>query len=149
LDLKNRFWKLQSIVHPDKYTQKDDKEKQLSEEHSSFLNNAYKTLRNPFSRANYLLAVLTNFKETSKKAVDNEFAMKMMELNEEIEELNDVKALEEKLADVEAKLGQLFSQLEECFKNNKLEEANKILDALRYFNRAKTFINKKLGRDFN
>lgn len=56
-ELRNRFRKLQSEVHPDKHAQNTQDEQKFSEEHSSFLNVAYKTLLDPVSRANYLLRI--------------------------------------------------------------------------------------------
>jgi molecular chaperone HscB len=57
--LKNKFHSIQSNVHPDKFSGKEANEKDLSEKHSSYLNQAYKTLKNPRSRAVYLLELLT------------------------------------------------------------------------------------------
>lgn len=57
VDLKNRFHKMQVLIHPDKYMRSSDIEKRNSQQHSSYLNKAYRTLRDPLTRANYLLKV--------------------------------------------------------------------------------------------
>jgi molecular chaperone HscB len=58
-ELKNKFHKIQSTVHPDKFGGKDENERNLSEKHSSYLNEAYKTLKSPRQRAKYLLELIT------------------------------------------------------------------------------------------
>jgi molecular chaperone HscB len=58
-ELQKKFHKIQSYVHPDKFGGKGSEEKQYSEQHSSYLNQAYKTLKEPHARAVYLLELLT------------------------------------------------------------------------------------------
>lgn len=58
LKLKNNFHKLQILLHPDMFVRSSNKEKKFSQQHSTYLNKAYATLRDPLSRANYLLEIL-------------------------------------------------------------------------------------------
>ncbi|KAI1724855.1 dnaJ domain-containing protein [Ditylenchus destructor] len=145
-ELKQRFRKLQSQVHPDKFGQSSQREKELSEKHSSYLNNAYRTLRDPFRRASYLLGVRVGDEENSGKATDSQLAMDMMELHEEIDDLSDAKELELKLAEVQGELDRLFSRLGQYLEKGNTEEARKILDRIRFFITAKRSICGKLGR---
>lgn len=60
MELKNNFRKMQGLLHPDKFVKSNDTEKTFSLHHSSYLNKAYSTLRDPLARANYLLKIYEN-----------------------------------------------------------------------------------------
>lgn len=53
--LKDKFRQIQTQVHPDKYGLSTDNEKKLADIHSSFANQAFKTLTDKKSRAIYIL----------------------------------------------------------------------------------------------
>ena len=54
-DLQKRFYELSRKLHPDRYGRKSPTERQFSEEATSILNDAYRTLRDPVKRAEYVL----------------------------------------------------------------------------------------------
>lgn len=54
-DLKKRFYSLSRLLHPDRYTKRSDQERRFSLEASSILNDAYRVLRDPIQRAEYVL----------------------------------------------------------------------------------------------
>lgn len=161
--LKKNFRKLQTHVHPDKFGLKTDKEKVLSEQHSSYLNQAYKTLNNPRDRARYLLRLLTEGKTiitsmhiililTSKCSLENtdetttpDFAAEMFEFIEELEAEENIKKLEQKQEHIDNEVEQLLIQIENSFEKEETEKAKELLTRLRYFDRAKKILDKKLG----
>lgn len=53
--LERAFYKLSRKLHPDVYARASEQEQQWSLEQTSLLNDAYRTLRNPISRTEYLL----------------------------------------------------------------------------------------------
>jgi molecular chaperone HscB len=55
--LDSLYKRIQSKVHPDKYTLKTDNEKTVSLESSTTVNQAYRTLKDPIHRAMYLLSL--------------------------------------------------------------------------------------------
>ncbi len=57
VDLDERFRALSRQFHPDYYFNATPAERRASLERSSYLNNAYRTLRNPASRLEYLLGL--------------------------------------------------------------------------------------------
>ena len=54
-ELQKRFYSLSRLLHPDRYTQKPPTEQQHSLEATAILNDAYRILRDPVLRAEYLL----------------------------------------------------------------------------------------------
>ena len=56
-DLERRFRSLSRQFHPDFFYNASPAERRASLERSSYLNDAYRTLRNPIARAEYLLGL--------------------------------------------------------------------------------------------
>ena len=54
-DLERRFYRLSRELHPDRFTRGTHAEQERSLEASAVLNDAYRTLRDPIARAEYLL----------------------------------------------------------------------------------------------
>jgi molecular chaperone HscB len=82
-DLERRFYDLSRKFHPDYYQQKSEQEKAISLEHSANLNKAYRTLRNPIERAEYLIRL----EEGAAKAIPTKAPS---DLFEEILELQEI-----------------------------------------------------------
>ncbi|KAG0319590.1 hypothetical protein BG000_003832, partial [Podila horticola] len=53
--LRNKFFKIQQQIHPDSYSQNTNGDQVYAQQQSSLANKAYATLKDPLSRANYLL----------------------------------------------------------------------------------------------
>lgn len=83
-DLKKRFYDRSRQWHPDRFSRASSEEKQKSEEMTSMLNDAFRTLRDPVSRAEYFLR--ESGLELSKDAPP-ELLEEIFELNMALEEL--------------------------------------------------------------
>lgn len=53
--LEKRYYMLQKQLHPDKYAGKGEELKQLATEYSTYVNMAYRVLRDDEKRAKYLV----------------------------------------------------------------------------------------------
>jgi molecular chaperone HscB len=84
-DLEQRFYALSRKLHPDRFVRATAAEREQAVEASALLNDAYRTLRNPIARAEYLL------KQQGFEAGDAPQAPP--ELLEEVFELNEALAL--------------------------------------------------------
>ena len=86
-DLSERYLRLRQTVHPDLYATAGEREKRISLQASTQVNEAYQTLKDPLARARYLLNLLTggqgDDQETTK---DMAFLMEQMELREALAE---------------------------------------------------------------
>ena len=70
-ELEREFYKLSRHLHPDRYSNASEQERQWSLEKSARLNDAYRTLRDPIERTKYLLELEgVKLEEQSKSATD-------------------------------------------------------------------------------
>src|ERR1700688_3175110 len=70
-ELEKEFYALSRRLHPDVFGQADDQERSWSLEQSSMLNDAYRTLKDPIKRTEYLLRLEgIELEEQSKQATE-------------------------------------------------------------------------------
>src|SRR6266851_3781622 len=87
-DLEKRFYALSRQYHPDRYTLKSREEQQYALDATAILNDAYRTLRDPLARAEYLLKENGfDIGEQGSKNVPPELLEEVFELNMTLEEL--------------------------------------------------------------
>jgi molecular chaperone HscB len=87
-DLEKRFYRLSRQYHPDHFTLKSREEQQYALNATSILNDAYRTLRDPLARAEYLLKQNGfDIGEQGTKNVPPELLEEVFELNMALEEL--------------------------------------------------------------
>src|SRR4029077_7945218 len=81
--LEQRFHSLSWKLHPDRFVRASEAERQLSLDLTSQLNDAYRTLRDPVARVEYLLSLSGMRKEGQKKQqAPPELLEEVFELNE-------------------------------------------------------------------
>jgi molecular chaperone HscB len=87
-DLEKRFHQLSWKLHPDNFVRAGEYERELSLERSSQLNDAFRTLRDPIARVEYLLAQAGMRKAgAAKQQAPPELLEEVFELNESLDEL--------------------------------------------------------------
>ncbi|SFU13684.1 Co-chaperone protein HscB [Kosakonia arachidis] len=86
--LATRFQDLQRQFHPDRFASRPQAEQLAAVQQSATINQAWQTLRNPLSRAEYLLS-LHGFDLASEQHTvrDTAFLMEQLELREELDEI--------------------------------------------------------------
>ncbi|HZS46688.1 MAG TPA: Fe-S protein assembly co-chaperone HscB [Blastocatellia bacterium] len=126
-DLEKKFYSFSRQFHPDFYQQSSEFEKNASLEKSSLLNDAYRTLKDPVRRAEYIIQI--EGAEIGKAQAPPDLLSEMFELNEQLEELRDAKRegdeaaveslkshMRDTLEDLEHRQRDLLSQLQSVFK---------------------------------
>lgn len=90
--LATRFQDLQRQFHPDRFASQPQSEQLAAVQHSATINQAWQTLRNPLTRAEYLLS-LHGFDLASEQHTvrDTAFLMEQLELREELDEIEQAK----------------------------------------------------------
>ena len=169
--LEEQFHKLSWKLHPDNFVRASEEERNLSLDRSSQLNDAYRTLRDPIARIEYLLLRLGLRKEgTSKQQAPPELLEEVFELNESLDELRearadggDVEALrgrlveaqngfKEKLSEVDAELADVAGEWDaaldasanEATRSALLARMNEILNRRSYIRNLVASVQKEL-----
>jgi molecular chaperone HscB len=91
--LEQKFLQLSWKLHPDNFVNAPAEEREISLKRSSELNDAYRTLRDPVGRVEYLLAIEgARIEGQNKQQAPPELLEEVFELNESLDELRDAKA---------------------------------------------------------
>ena len=91
--LEQKFLQLSWKLHPDNFVNQDEREKEMSLQRSSKLNDAYRVLRDPVARVEYLLEIEGMRKEGQhKQQAPPELLEEVFELNESLDELREAKS---------------------------------------------------------
>jgi molecular chaperone HscB len=91
--LEQKFLQLSWKLHPDNFVNASPVEREISLRRSSELNDAYRTLRDPIARVEYLLAIEGARKEgQTKQQAPPELLEEVFELNESLDELREARA---------------------------------------------------------
>lgn len=111
-DLSARYQKLQKALHPDKFASASERERRISLQQAAQINSAFQTLKDPLSRARYLLELRgLSFDVEHTTIRDPEFLEQQMELREE---LADIKVSDDPVASVLEFLQQLDQSVRLC-----------------------------------
>lgn len=125
-ELEQRFHQLSWKLHPDNFVKASDFERNLALERSSELNDAYRTLREPVLRVEYLLLREGVRKEgTTKQQAPPELLEEVFELNESLDELRDARNDGADLSELRGRLGEAQKNFQE-----KLEEVDAELQSV-------------------
>src|ERR1700716_870221 len=91
--LEQKFLQMSWKLHPDNFVNAPEQERELSLKRSSELNDAYRTLRDPVGRIEYLLGIEGARKEGEhKQQAPPELLEEVFELNESLDELREAKS---------------------------------------------------------
>lgn len=146
-DLEKRFRERSKDVHPDRFGKTSAVERRLALEHTTRVNDAYRVLRDPRTRAEYLLE-LDGLKVggEEERSDDPELLMLMMELQEKTASSDDEEELEKLLDDVTSRRRALLEKVEAYFdrKEGRREDVKKALDELRFVRRLEERIEHRL-----
>src|ERR1700688_4135710 len=103
--LEQKFLELSWKLHPDNFVNATDTERELSLKRSSELNDAYRVLRDPVARVEYLLGLENMRKEGEhKQQAPPELLEEVFELNESLDELREAKSSGGDLAALKSRL---------------------------------------------
>ena len=103
--LEQKFLQLSWKLHPDNFVNASEEERELSLKRSSELNDAYRVLRDPVARVEYLLEIEGERKEGEKKQqAPPELLEEVFELNESLDELREARAAGSDLGSLKARL---------------------------------------------
>jgi molecular chaperone HscB len=115
--LEQKFLQLSWKLHPDNFVNACERERELSLKKSSQLNDAYRALRDPLARVEYLLEIEGERKEGEKKQqAPPELLEEVFELNESLDELREAKESGADLIELKGKLESAEDNFQEKLK---------------------------------
>lgn len=144
--IQQRYRELQKAVHPDKFVNSSDLEKRISMQHTSCINEAFNTLKNPVERALYLLKLKgldINF--DNETTMDAQFLIEQLELRESLAAVgNDTESLD-KLdvmgGEVKNKLSRLMLDFSSLYEADETEQARELIRKMQFLKKAQKEIN--------
>ena len=122
-ELLSKQRELQSNYHPDRHVNASERDKRLSIQMASWVNQAHDVLKDPVKRARYLLELQgADIPDDSATTSDTAFLMEQIELREQVESCREHADGLTISYDIEAQLAkradQLASQFVDAFQNN-------------------------------
>ncbi|QCI71749.1 MULTISPECIES: co-chaperone HscB [Vibrio] len=109
--LSSQFRDLQRQFHPDKFATASERDRLLAVQKAAQINDAYQVLKNPVSRAEYLLVQHgEDIRGEQQTMQDPLFLMEQMELREELEDIADSSDPEDALFAFEGKVSKMYKQ---------------------------------------
>ncbi len=123
-ELQKRFLKLQSQVHPDRFTHAPPTEQRVALQWATHVNEAFHILKNPVTRAAYWCELQGQAVHTKKNtAMPPQFLMRQMQWYETLEELSEnpqknQQALKNLYQEIQWVEKNLLAQLSVCIDTN-------------------------------
>jgi molecular chaperone HscB len=141
--LTERYRDLQRSVHPDRFANASDRERRLSMQQASLINEAHRALKDPLQRARYMLSLKgVDINDESNTVMDGTFLMEQMELREELDAIagkgDPLSALTEFMASIESRIAERVQKLADLFSDESdenLQQAHKLSLQLQFLYR--------------
>ena len=162
-DLEKRFFQLSKKFHPDRFAGKSPQENAFSHDHSSAVNNAYRLLKNPMSRAKYLIEKELGSIEEKSASVPPDMAELFFEVHDHLDVIQEsngdapadaLRAVEQAESDLRKKVTDMEQDLQGKFvlydqqpAKQSIEEMKEILSHRSYIQSFLRKIDNVLGRE--
>ncbi len=166
--LETKFYELSRAFHPDFYQNKSDEERTISLGNSAMLNTAYRTLRDPIQRAEYLLDLEAGSVKNIRTTPPADLFEEILELQETLDEFrasdrtsesastlrsklhSDRTTLELRQRDLETQIQQLFNRWDSLQDRGEATEQarterDRILKEMRNILSNRTYVNNILN----
>jgi molecular chaperone HscB len=136
-ELQKRFYKMSRLFHPDHYQRASPRDQKYALEATAMLNDAYRVLRDPVSRAEYLLKEEGDAGKGQN--IPPELLEKVFELNEALEDTSARPQLEAAIkrfstlqAEADRELEELFRRYDTTHDRTLLSEVRTALNRRKY-----------------
>ncbi|GAA5807573.1 hypothetical protein MFLAVUS_000938 [Mucor flavus] len=140
--LKKKFLMLQQKAHPDSFSQAPKREHDYAQLQSSVINKAYHTLKNPLSRAQYILEQHGHQVNEGDSLSDPTLLMDVMEFREELEEVTSEADLEPLKKRNDEKYQETVDRLASAFENEDYKLAKDLAIELQYWQSIQSAIHE-------
>jgi len=148
--LDERYRELQREVHPDRFATASDAERRSSMQMATRVNEVYRTLKSPLSRARYLLELMgVDAGVETNTAMPADFLLEQMEWREGLEEadrLGDACSLVRLDVEVGREMDNAFAALAGQFQSGDVQAAAGTVRKLMFYDRLKEEVSDTRDR---
>jgi len=154
-ELEKSFKSMQKLLHPDKFSTNSVEEKEISNNCSSLVNQAYQTLRSPVDRVAYLLLtrgvnVLTEGGTMKKTDADPNLMLEIFSMREKIDELGDDHVrLADLLKELQKSVVLVRNQLQDCLDKNDIDALTREAVRFKYLSKTLEEVQRKVEEKQN
>ncbi|NAW87647.1 co-chaperone HscB [Photobacterium halotolerans] len=145
--LATRFRDLQRRFHPDNFATASERDRLMAVQKAAHINDAFQTLKNPVTRAEYMLAENgVDIRAEQQTLQDPEFLMQQMELREALEEIPSAENPESALFDFEQQAVSLqkaqLSELKQLLEAGEWEPAADAVRKLKFIEKLRVEVER-------
>jgi molecular chaperone HscB len=145
--LSSQFRELQKRFHPDNFASSSERDRLMAVQKASEINDAYQVLKQPVSRAEYILAENgVDIRAEQQTMQDPMFLMEQMELREELEHISASPDASDALFDFDSKISKMYknylSQLEAQLEQSEWLQAANTVRKLKFVSKLKNEIER-------
>ena len=132
--LDQQYFHLQRQLHPDRFVSRSPQERSFSQQQATAINDAYESLREPLSRADYLIDLLSNDDNPDGRARvnDQELLIESMEMREALMGADTLEQIDSLLDRAQNDIKLCIETLSKSFSNNDIDNACKHTMRLKY-----------------
>ncbi|KAK3810791.1 MAG: Co-chaperone HscB, C-terminal oligomerization domain-containing protein, partial [Benniella sp.] len=138
--LRNKFLRIQQQIHPDSFSHNTNGDQIYAQQQSSLANKAYATLKEPLSRANYMLDLLGASVHETESLDEPELLMEVMEARELLEDAQTEDEIQDLKSQNDARIKEAVDGLSKAFQSQDLEKAKTLAIELQYWIRIQNVI---------
>ncbi len=133
-EIDRRYFDLQRRLHPDRFATRTPKERALSQQQATSLNDAYETLKDPLKRADYLLKLrgMDVLAEGCNLVNDPELLMEAMERREALAEARTPADVDAIIRETRTDIDACIVGLDRAFGDGDNEAAGRLTTRLKY-----------------
>lgn len=146
-DLANRYRRLQQAVHPDKFLRECDRSQRLAQQQAALVNEAYRTIKSPLARVQYLLEMAGQHQAQSETSKDVAFLIQQMELRQRLDQVaGDLDALDELFKDVSESITEYLNAFSIAWNAANWQEARSVMVKLQFASKLSSEIEDRQAR---
>jgi molecular chaperone HscB len=138
--LRNKFLRIQQKIHPDSFSQNTNGDQVYAQQQSSLANKAYATLKEPLSRANYMLDLMGAPIHETESLDEPELLMQVMEARELLEDAKTEDEIQGLKSQNDERIKETVDGLSKAFQMYDLEKAKILAIELQYWIRIENVI---------
>jgi len=155
--LQKRFYELSRLLHPDRFSRRSSNEQRYSLEATAILNDAYRVLRDPIARAEYVLKEEGfDIGEQRSKNVPSDLLEEVFELNMALEEFRggdasvrphleaELRRFDSMRAEIDRELAALFERYDLGRRRETLSQIRSLLNRRRYITNLRDEVQQEL-----